>query len=453
MAITEMTSAFVVTSATQIALSQMFTTTASGSNPTYLVLTALDRNEYTAGASGATGSFGGNGHTLSLSGIGGDGRGAGIVFTYQASLGRYYNSTYGYLDQLTYEAADSANDVTNVSVFAISDLSQANAFADSAYSMMDIDASGYVGSATIATQTSFTGTVPSQATPDLVVTAADGFVGKAWNMNGCWVLASAIADEAGASLPVQSTSTGAAGQANDEWIVAFNGPMGALGNWQSMVTAGEIIAIGTPDGGGHIATCVSGSGGSAMLVDNIAYQSLNGQILNSANDGSAEDVIIAAPHAASLEWSGVEASSVVIYELDTPTVTASSSGEFLAPGGSESRGSLFSATDPAGKLIIKWQVYDTSSSDALVDGGVDYADHTAAAALTTASLASVSLLAGATAGSDVLEVRAYNGSFWGTGRLWPSPSRQTSCSRTTAARWPWPLAARWARTLARPGSP
>ena len=70
-----------------IGLSQMFTVTAGSTNPAYLVLTALDRNEYTAGASGATGSLSGNGHTLGLSSLGGDGRGAGIVFTYQASTG------------------------------------------------------------------------------------------------------------------------------------------------------------------------------------------------------------------------------------------------------------------------------------------------------------------------------------------------------------------------------
>ena len=36
-----------------------------------------------------------------------------------------------------------------------------------------------------------------------------------------------------------------------------------------MVTAGEMIVIGTPGGGGHITTCVSGSGSTAMLVDNV----------------------------------------------------------------------------------------------------------------------------------------------------------------------------------------
>jgi hypothetical protein len=35
---------------------------------------------------------------------------------------RYYNSTYGYLDQLTYNSSGSAEDVTNLSLLGTSDL-------------------------------------------------------------------------------------------------------------------------------------------------------------------------------------------------------------------------------------------------------------------------------------------------------------------------------------------
>ena len=411
MSITEATNAFVESNATSINLSQMFTETASSGNPAYLVLTALDRNEYTAGASGATGRFSGNGHTLSLANIGGDGRGAGIVFTYQASTGRYYNSIYGYLDQLTYNASGSAGDVTDLSLFGTSDLGLAAA---NAYDMMQADPSGYLGSATVVTRAKFSGTVPSQATPDSIAAAADSFVGQAWNMDGCWVLASTIAAEAGASLPVQSTAIGLPGQSNGEWIVAFNGPAGQAGNWQSMVTAGEIVVIGTPNGGGHITTCVSGSGSSALLVDNITYVNGSGQVLNPANDGSASDIIVAAPHAASQEWADVQASSsVVIYELDTPVVTDKVASDSLAGGACQALTGLFAATDPAAKAITEWQVYDTAGSDALVLNGTDYEDHSAVSALTATSLSAVSLLAGSTQSTDTLEARAYNGSYWG----------------------------------------
>jgi hypothetical protein len=129
MAITEKKNAFVNQDAAAYSMSQIFAVPAASSNPTYMVLTVLDRDEYTAGASGATGSLSGNGHTLGLSNIGGDGRGTGITFTYRASSGRYYSSTYGYLDQITYNASSSAGDVTNLSLFSTNSLSLANAYA------------------------------------------------------------------------------------------------------------------------------------------------------------------------------------------------------------------------------------------------------------------------------------------------------------------------------------
>jgi hypothetical protein len=413
MAIAENKTTFVDRAAVSIGLSQMFSVSASSSDPAYLVLTALDRNEYTKGASGAVGSLSGNGHSLNLSGIGGDGRGAGIVFTYQTASGRYYNATYGYFDQLTYNASGSLDDVTNLSVFGTSNSGQANAYAGNAYMMMQVDAAGYLGSATVVTQPGFTGTVPVQATPGLIASVAASFVGDAWNLDGCWVLASTIAAQAGASLPVQSTAIGVPGQANGEWIVAFNGPGGQSGNWQAMVKAGEMVVIGTAGGGGHITTVVSGAGSTAMLIDNVTYVNGSGQIQNSANDGSSNDIIVAAPHLASQEWAGVQASSVVIYELDTPTVAVLVSSDSLALQGRQALASLFSASDPAGKAITEWQLYDTAGSDSLLNGSVSGADHSAAAALTVASLSGVSLVAGNVATTDTLDVRAYNGSWWG----------------------------------------
>ena len=413
MAISDNETAFVDSAAASIGVVQMFDITADASDPQYLVLTLLDRDEYIAGASGATGTLTGNGDTLSLGAIGGDGRGAGIVFTYQASTGLYYSSTYGYLNQLVYNSSSSAGDVTNLSLFGMSNLTEATNYAGNANLMMEEDAGGYIGSATVVTCPGYTATVPAQATPDSIAAAADGLIGNAWNMDGCWVLASTIAAEAGASLPVQSTLVGLPGEANGEWIVAFNGPAGQSGNWQSMVTAGEMIVFEPAGGGGHITTCVSGSGSTAMLVDNITYIGSGGQILNSANDGSSSDVLISSPHAASSEFAGVAASTVVIYELDTPVVTANVTSDSLTCGAAQSLGPLFSASDPANKAITAWQVYDTAPGDALVMSGVDYSGLSMSSAITASSLAAVSLLAGSAPTTDTLEVRAYNGSYWG----------------------------------------
>ncbi len=92
MAISDDETAFVNSNAVSIGLAEMFGVSAGSTDPAYLVLTVLDRDEYTAGATTATGTLTGNGQTLGLSSIGGDGRAAGIVFTYQASTGLYYNS-------------------------------------------------------------------------------------------------------------------------------------------------------------------------------------------------------------------------------------------------------------------------------------------------------------------------------------------------------------------------
>ena len=413
MAITELASAFVGSTSESISLSQVFTVTADSSDPTYLVLSLLDRDENTAGASGATGSLFGNGNTATLANVGGDSRSAGIVFTYQASTARYYSSTYGYLDQMTYTSSASLGDVTSLSLFGTNDLTLATQDAGSTITMIGGDPWGYIGSATVVTQPGYTGTVPGQATPNSIAAVADSFVGQAWNMEGCWVLASTIAAEAGASLPVQSTLIGVPGKVNGEWIVAFNGPAGQSGNWQSMVHAGEMIAFGTASGGGHITTCVSGSGSSAMLVDNITYVNGQGQVTNSANDGSSSDIIVASPHVASQEWSGVQASSVVIYQLDAPVVSDVVSSDTLARLASQSLAPLFSAADPGSRAITAWQVYDTATTDWLTLNGVNYGGHSAASALTASSLSQVSLLAGNTATTDTLEVRAYNGQYWG----------------------------------------
>lgn len=394
-------------------LSQMFALTPSSSDPTYLVVSALDRQEYPEGSTGATGQFVGNGHTLGFSSQGSDGYGADIVFTYQPSTGLYYSSTYGYFNQLAYDSSSSPYDVTNISVYATNSLASVTADAGNAWTLMDNAGPAYVGSATVATEPGYTAAVPTQATPDSIAAAAKGFVGDAWNMNGCWILASTIAAEAGTSLPVQSTEVGLPGMANGEWIVAFNGPAGQSGNWQSMVTAGEMIVFLTAGGTGHVTTCVSGSGSTAEVVDNVTYVNASGTVMNAANDGSSQDVTIASPHAASQEFAGVAASNVVIYELDTPVISDNEASAALNPGATLTLGSLFSVSDPAGKAVTDWQVYDTAGADSLSSGGKTVSAHTAANALTVSSLAQVALAAGSSTTADTLDVRAFNGSYWG----------------------------------------
>jgi hypothetical protein len=421
LSVTETSSSFVVSGGQSVSLSSAVNVSAASNDPTYLILTAFDRDEYTAGASGATGSLSGNGHTLDFSSESGDARGASIVFTYQASTGRYYNATYGYLDQLTYTAPDSANDVTDLSLFATSSASLAKAGASqlTATALAENGSATLVASATVVAQPVVAeSAVPAQATPDSICSTALSFVGKAWNMNGCWVLASTIAAEAGAALPVTSTLVDVPGEASGEWIVAFDGPAGQTGNWQSLITAGEMVAFYNGSTG-HITTVVSGSGSSALLVDNITYETSSGTIVNAANDGSANDVTIAAPHAASQEFSGISASTVVIYELDTPVISVLISADKLAIGTTQALSVLFSAADPAHKTVTEYQVYDSLGTDSFIVGGTTEHATSAANAITVTSLSSILLQGGSAAGTDTIEVRAYNGSYWGD---WDSAS-------------------------------
>ena len=392
--------------------------------PACVVVCALDRNEYTAGSPAATGSLAGGGHTLPLTPIGGDGRGAGIVFTWAASSGQYVNPTYGTLAALAYTASASPGDVTSISLFSAASTDLAQYYANNAYGLIAADPSGYVSSATIVTDPAFQGpafqnpviqgTMPRAATPDGIAQSAERFVGDAWNADGCWVLASTISAECGASLPVQSTDVATPGANNGEWFTLYDGPVSANPNWQSLVGTGDMVVFAPAGGGGHITTCVSGSGSTAQLVDNIEYLNPNGSVANPAHDGSLADIAIAAPHAASQEFAGVAASSVVIYALDTPVVAPSAAPVQAVPSKPLALSTFVYATDPEQRAITAYQLYDSApgATVASATGSPVSVGHTAASALTVTSLAGLTVTY-AQPGTDTVQVHACNGAYWG----------------------------------------
>lgn len=386
---------------------------ASAAPPTYLIVSALDRNEYTAASSGQTGTLNGNGAAVGFSNLEGDGRSAGIVFTYNASTGQYTNATFGNFSQLSYTTPSSPNDVVNLSVFTTSSASVVQSAGTNPYALMQLDASGYLGSTTLITNPRYTATVPAFATPNSIAAAAASFVGQAWNMNGCWTLASTIAAEAGASLPVQSTNVGIPGAGNGEWFVLYNGPTSASSAWQNLVSKGDIVSFTTAGGSGHITTCVSGAGATAQLIDNITYESASG-IDNPANDGSPYDILVSAAHPASQEFAGAVPQNVVIYALDTPTVTilATTAAITATIGTGLALSPLLRATDPEGHAVTTYQLYDTLSGATFAVGSSQATDHSASAADSVSTLANLSLDY-AQAGTDTLEVRAFNGTYWG----------------------------------------
>ena len=396
----------------------------AGNNPTYLVVSLLDRNEYTANSNGDTGTLSGNGQTVGFGYLWGDNETTGIVFTYDASTGQYTNPTFGDLSNLVYTNSSNPGDNTSVSIFTTEDSDIANQYANDPLTLVSYapNSTNYVGSVAVTTQPHFVGPTPSQATPHSITQVAMSFVGHVCNFNGCWILTSNISAEAGASLPITSTMLGVPGMASGEWIVAYNGPAGQKGNWQSQITPGEIVVFMTSSYSGHITTVVSGSGGSAMVLDNIAYENQNGQITNSANDG-AWDIIIAPPHAASYEWGLAVPGSVVVYELDCPTIRITTPTSKVAAGGSEQLAPLFIASNPvASQAITEYQFYDTGTGGAandrfLVNGSNIFANSATNAVTVDASdLSTVSLQAGTSGGIDTVAVRAFNGSYWGDWR-------------------------------------
>ena len=402
----------VVSSGTPIALSQIFQINPASNNPAYIILNAVDRNDYAFGAVSATGSLLGKGTSVNLGFFDGDIREAGIVFQYQLLTGRYYSSSLGYLDQVVYSPALSAGDVTDISLFASTSAGFANAYAPNALALMQLDPSGYLGTTTIVTQPSIAAETPSQATPDRIASVAESFVGQVCNINGCWILASTIAAEAGASLPLQTVAD-LPGQTNGEWFVAYNGPSGAGGNWQSAVRTGDVIVYVTSSGNGHVATCVAGEGVSATLIDNQAVVGPNGEIVNIAVNGHSDDIIIESPHSALQEWSGVQGSSVVIYRLDTPVMTTTENAATIAAGSVLNLSSLFSAIDPASSPILSYQVSIRNHNDSLDVAGASGLGYSISNPITINSLSQASFSAGLLGGSDVIAVRAFNGSYWG----------------------------------------
>ena len=170
----------------QINVASLLNVTA-GNNPTYLVVSLLDRNEYTASSNGDTGTLSGNGQTVGFGYLWGDNETTGIVFTYDASTGQYTNPTFGDLSNLVYTTSTNPGDNTSVSIFTTEDSDIANQYANDPLTLVSYapSSTNYVGSVAVTTQPHFVGPTPSQATPHSITQVAMSFVGHVCNMSGC----------------------------------------------------------------------------------------------------------------------------------------------------------------------------------------------------------------------------------------------------------------------------
>jgi hypothetical protein len=410
-------------------------------NPTYIDVTALDRSEYAYAKLPQLGYFQANGVTLSEKNTYGDDYGAGIIYTYLAQTGQYFNSTYGYLSQLSYVSSASQYDNTYLTIVGSNNLSTLSTTYISGTStpisqdaLILVNNAAYnntpvLGSVDVVTDGLAALPTPTQATPSSIVGAANSFKGIVWNNNGCWTLASNIAAKAGSSLPISTSLADGSGaaQANGEWIVVYNGGLylnPTIAQAEQILLPGDILTVawsltGPDQGGGHITTVVSGSGVNATVLDNIQISGAKGNIID-ANDVS----VTTSSLNSDLTYNQAIASSIVVYRLDTPTITVKSSINAVYDGGALKLSPLFSATDAGGLGLLpitQYAFYDVGTgaaqSNEFVVNGVAVSAHTSASevVVTAANLSSVQLGSSASlaAGTDAIYVSAYNGSYWG----------------------------------------
>lgn len=398
-----------------IAMSSMFSMSPDASNPKYLYLAADDYNVYAGPASASSaGTLYGNGHSLALTVQDTTNlREAGILFTYNAQTGQYLNATYGNVTNVTFTSSGSLNDVTDIGFYATNSAFGTTSLPSDTYDLMVYSGYGYLGDhsfrggATVLTSTAtpFAPNAERNATPMIIASVAQTFVGQTCDDNGCWVLASTISALSGTSLPFAALNTDPGSAAgNGEWFVAYNGSTATNTDFQSTLRVGDIVSFVTTAGTGHVTTVVAGSGRGAMLLDNASF--------GYNRIGGTDDLIIQAQTPQNQEFDGVDAKNVTIYRLDTPIVISGAPTVALDQTNTLALASNFSTIDPAGTVLTRYEVRLGNAADILASNGFAVA-MSPNGTYAVSSLAGVRLMAQSLDGSHSVSVRAYNGAYWG----------------------------------------
>ena len=409
MTVTLSSSSIIAQPGQQVALSSLFTLGAG--LPQTIGIDIYDDGNYTEANPGGLGYLSGNGAKSVNSIVAPSGQDFGyVLFQYDASKGEYYNPTLGYWNDITYVAPTGNDHAELLSIFSPT--------SGGSFSLANVKD---YADLSIATESAFTNPFPAatagQATPDEICAIAQTYVGKVWNSGGCALLVQTIATLAGSSPPLSEFATSVTqptpAQGNGEWMVAYDGHIQAnpsIAAVEAMIRPGDIVSLDWQAGGeGHDFTVVSGSGANALVVDN--------WFDDSAHDGSSSDIIIQPAHSLDTllqQNGGALPVSIEVYRLDTPIIATEAAPVAALPAGSSlALAGLFSASDPAGKAVTSYQVYDSASGNSFSVSGTSESAHTAASAITVDSLAAISLSVGTGGGSDTLEVRGFNGTYWG----------------------------------------
>ena len=408
MTVTQTSQSVVTQAGGQFSLSSLFTP--GPGLPAAIGVDIYDDGNYTASNLGGLGYLSGNGARSANTIVAPDGEDFGyVIFQYDAKTGQYYNSSLGYWNDITYVAPTGSDHAETLSVFSFKN--------GTSFTLSNV--TDY-GDLSIVTEGAFTnpfpGAVNGQGTPEEICAIAQSYVGKVWNNEGCALLVQVVAGLAGSSLPISVFATShtdpTPAQPNGEWVVAYDGHIQTNPTYaavEAIVRPGDVVSLGWTDGSGHDFIVVSGSGADAQVIDNSDFGT------NSAHDGSSSDIIIQPAHSLDAllqqEGSAIPA-SIEVYRLDTPVITAQASPVSLPAQSHLALAGLITASDPAGKAITAYQLYDSAGSHFIV-GGADETAQSAATALSVDSLAGVALVGGTSSGSDTVEVRAFNGTYWG----------------------------------------
>ncbi len=408
MTITTSTGSIVASSGESFALSSLFSIPSGYSQ---IKLQIVDDNNYALANPGNGGYVSGNGLQSVFNYASGTDITAYAIFTYDTSVGDYVDQGgLGSLSALSYVAASGVNHGEMISIFT------------------PTASGGWSDAADLYVVVQSSAATTSAATPQNLCAIAETYVGQTWNNDGCWLLTADIAARAGASLPLTSAyystlTNPAAPRANGEWIVVYNANTQSnptLAEAEAMLQPGDVLSFAWQgDKVGHSLTVVSGYGANALTIDNSGP---------AATDGSASDIVIQAAHSLAAEWGGqggssiADATTIQIYRLDTPTITIANPRDSVPLGQSVILATLTSAQDAggAGHLpITAYAFYDVhadgSAGDSFdITGSTPHEAGTASAPLvvSAASAASVFLEENA-ATTDIVYVRAFNGSYWG----------------------------------------
>jgi len=186
----------------------------------------------------------------------------GSSIMYEYKNGVYYNSKYGYLNNLKFKTSDITN---NLSVLTVGVSNTFNASYATSLDWMNIflkslDLTEY--SASIVNQPDYINNTKN------MVDIAKSFVGKTWSIDNYWSLIDTIATINKTSLPLMSITPNVKMAGNGDWTLKYDGNH-PKGDWHNLITVGDVIFLNSSNYSSGAAICVSGSGKDAMVIDNV----------------------------------------------------------------------------------------------------------------------------------------------------------------------------------------